>query len=202
MLGIDIGEGCDAANINNAIRELMAELKTKLDAQDSSISSGASGAQPLDATLTALAAVTTATDELIYATDVDTFTTTAFSSFVRGFLGSADVGTMLSTLGFAYSSTGTPGSSGWKVTIDLPLAGSTSKLRVNMGIKSVTANTLTTDSMLNNFSTVFGGVGSASSFSSGENENAYVGGATTSAISIYNSRSSTTNYFWVAFGLA
>lgn len=36
-LGIDIAENCDAANVNNAIREMMAQLKTKLDAIDASI---------------------------------------------------------------------------------------------------------------------------------------------------------------------
>jgi microcystin-dependent protein len=36
-LGIDIAENCDAANVNNAIREMMAQLKTKLDAIDTSI---------------------------------------------------------------------------------------------------------------------------------------------------------------------
>lgn len=36
-LGINIAEGCDAANINNAIRELMAEAKTKFDAIDASL---------------------------------------------------------------------------------------------------------------------------------------------------------------------
>lgn len=36
-LGIDIAENCDAANINNAQREMMAQLKTKLDAIDAAI---------------------------------------------------------------------------------------------------------------------------------------------------------------------
>jgi hypothetical protein len=40
-LGIDIGEGCDAANINNAIRELMAEAKAKFDSLDTAIAGAA-----------------------------------------------------------------------------------------------------------------------------------------------------------------
>lgn len=56
-------------------------------------------AQPVDATLTALAAVTTSADKLIYATGVDTFTTTTLSSFARTFLDDADAAAVLSTLG-------------------------------------------------------------------------------------------------------
>jgi hypothetical protein len=36
-LGINIAEGCDAANVNNAIRELMAEAKIKFDAIDGAL---------------------------------------------------------------------------------------------------------------------------------------------------------------------
>lgn len=36
-LGIDIAENCDAANVNNAIREVMAQAKTKFDSIDSTI---------------------------------------------------------------------------------------------------------------------------------------------------------------------
>ncbi len=55
--------------------------------------------QPLDATLTALAGVTVAADKLIYATGVDTFTTTDFSAFSRTLLDDADAATMRATLG-------------------------------------------------------------------------------------------------------
>lgn len=47
-------------------------------------------AQPLDATLTALAGVTTASDKLIYATGSDSFSTTDFTSFGRQLVASAD----------------------------------------------------------------------------------------------------------------
>lgn len=58
-------------------------------------------AQPLDATLTALAGVTTAADKLIYATGSDTFSTTDVTSAARGLLDDASVSAMRTTLGVA-----------------------------------------------------------------------------------------------------
>lgn len=55
--------------------------------------------QPLDATLTALAGVTTASDKLIYATGVDTFATTTFTSFGRSLVDDADAAAARTTLG-------------------------------------------------------------------------------------------------------
>ena len=58
-----------------------------------------SDAQPLDATLTALAGLTTAGDKLIYATASDTFTTTDFTAFGRTLVDDADAATARTTLG-------------------------------------------------------------------------------------------------------
>jgi hypothetical protein len=55
--------------------------------------------QPVDATLTALAGVTTAADKLIYATGSDTFTTTDLSSFARSILDDANAAASRTTLG-------------------------------------------------------------------------------------------------------
>ena len=60
---------------------------------------GITDAQALDATLTALAGVTVAADQLIYATGADAFTTTSLTSFGRSLLDDADAAAGRTTLG-------------------------------------------------------------------------------------------------------
>lgn len=60
---------------------------------------GISDAQPLDATLTALAGLSTAADAFIYATAADTFTTGTITSFGRSLVDDSDAGTARTTLG-------------------------------------------------------------------------------------------------------
>lgn len=56
--------------------------------------------QPLDATLTALAGLTTVADRLIYATAADVFTTATLTAFARTLLDDAAASNARSTLGF------------------------------------------------------------------------------------------------------
>ena len=58
-----------------------------------------SDAQPLDATLTALAGVTVANDQLIYATGADTFAVANFTAFGRSLVDDADAAAARTTLG-------------------------------------------------------------------------------------------------------
>jgi hypothetical protein len=70
-----------ATNVQAAINELDAEK------------------QPLDPTLTGLAAVVTAPDKLLYATALDTFAATDFSNFARSLLDDVDAAAARATLG-------------------------------------------------------------------------------------------------------
>jgi phage-related tail fiber protein len=66
---------------------------------------GITDAQPLDATLTALAGVSTSANQLIYATGADTFTTTSFTSFGRSLVDDTDAAAGRTTLGLGTIST-------------------------------------------------------------------------------------------------
>jgi hypothetical protein len=73
---------------------------TLVDDADAAAARTTLGAQGLDATLTALAAVTTAADQLVYSTGVDTFATSSLTSFGRTIAGSAQQSTTGTATGF------------------------------------------------------------------------------------------------------
>jgi len=66
---------------------------------------GITDAQGLDATLTALAGLSTSADQYIYATGSDTFTTASITSFGRSLVDDADAATARSTLGLGTMAT-------------------------------------------------------------------------------------------------
>ncbi|MDH0373895.1 phage tail protein [Pseudomonas aeruginosa] len=84
-----------------AMTALSAFARTLLDDADAATARTTLGAQPLDATLTALAGVVTAANKLIYATGADTFATTDLTAFARGLLGDASATEARTTLGMA-----------------------------------------------------------------------------------------------------
>lgn len=69
--------------------------------------------QPLDATLTALAALVTSADKMIYATGVDTFALNTLTAFARTLLDDPDAATALTTLGVVGGATYSMGASGY-----------------------------------------------------------------------------------------
>lgn len=76
--------------------------------------------QPLDATLTALAGVTTAADKVIYATGADEFATTDLTSFGRSLIDDASASAARTTLGLVI---GTDVAAQSSLASYLPLAG-------------------------------------------------------------------------------
>ena len=65
------------------------------------VTNSLAGKQPLDATLTAIAGLATAANQLIYSTGVDTFATSALTTFARSLLDDADAAAARLTLGAA-----------------------------------------------------------------------------------------------------
>lgn len=91
--------------------------------------------QPADATLTALAAVVTATDKLIYATAEDAFATTTLTAFARTILDDADASAARATLGLGTMATAAAADY-------LPLAGGTMTASILLPAGSVSAPVL------------------------------------------------------------
>ena len=92
MLSTDNATALTALGVSAFIRGL-------LDDADAAAARSTLGAQASDATLTALAGITTAANKLIYATGSDAFSTTDFTAFARTLLDDADAATARSTLG-------------------------------------------------------------------------------------------------------
>lgn len=76
-----------------------AFARTLLDDADAATARATLGAQPLDATITALAGLSTGPDKLPYSTGVDTFAETPFTPFARQLLDDVDAVTARATLG-------------------------------------------------------------------------------------------------------
>ena len=81
-----------------ALTTLTAFARTLLDDVDAATARGTLGAQAADATLTALAGVTVAANQLIYATGADTFAVTGLTAFARTLLDDVDAATARGTL--------------------------------------------------------------------------------------------------------
>ena len=91
--GINIGPNCPPGNIDNFARQIMADIA---DWYAAGGGGGGSG-QPLDATLTALAALTTAADQMPYTTGADAFAMTAATAFGRSLLAASSASSACSS---------------------------------------------------------------------------------------------------------
>lgn len=96
--------GISSINVQAALQELDAEKLSTSDA-----TTALAGKQPLDATLTALAALSTLADQLIYATGADAFAMTTLTAFARTLLDDIDAAAMRATLGLGTAATSNAG---------------------------------------------------------------------------------------------
>ena len=101
------GSTADHATFTGAVGEVTVDTtKDTLVIHDGATAGGfplarADQAQPVDATLTSIAALGTAADRLAYTTGVDTWAETALTAAARTVLDDATVAAMLATMGGA-----------------------------------------------------------------------------------------------------
>lgn len=113
--GVSIAEGWAPASVNNAIRALMAAIADGIDDGDFA---STSGLQPLDPTLTALAALTIANGKLIKGTGADTFATIDISAYGETLINLASAAALKSALGTVSVTASSIASPGY-VSLDL-----------------------------------------------------------------------------------
>lgn len=194
--GVNIQEGWSPSDVNNAIRALMADIASGITDGDFATTSGL---QPVDATLTALAGVSTSADDLILADGADSFTTLATTAYGQSLLALASASALkssLGTIGVTASSITNPG----YVSLDLTGNG-TADLTLQWGTGSIGGNTTGTITYPISFTSFAVCVANGGRNSTGNEGDVHVTAASgLSSQSIIHTSPSTAFYAWVAVG--
>lgn len=206
-LGVNIAEGCPAANMNNALRKALADVATGINVgllgtflASTTLAQArtALGVTEGSASQTAFAALTNAANLVPYMTGSDAWATTSLTSFARTLLDDGDAATARTTLGALGLTSASFGSN----TIDVRLTlGNGDTLVVKGGTGSLGGDSTATLSYGVTFSSapvviVSGGPSDTASEGSVHN---YGTPGTTSA-SIINTSGLTNTYTWLAIG--
>jgi len=197
--GVSIADGWSPPNVNNAIRALMADIAQGIE--DGDFAADTAGLQPLDATLTALAGVTTAADKVIYATGADTFATADLTAYGRTLIALANAAALKSALSVVTATSSTLAATG-HLALDLTGDG-TADIKLNWGTGTLGSSV----SFNSNFATSCWGVLYTATGKIGEDDDAdeinwvsskSVSGFTTSVDGDY---SSLPGIFYIAIGV-
>lgn len=187
---VNIAEGCPAGNMNNMGREMMAQIAVWRDSLGASY-------QAKDGTLTALAGLTTAADQLIYATGADAFAMTALTGFARSILGAADQAAAANLIGAVRVSAFFLGSPGY-----IEFQFGTNKFRVAWGSFTAAANGYTSVNYYSPFTSfsipVVSGVGEISP--TAQDNNPGTTSSTAAGFQVYNA-SNPAACFYIAVGV-
>lgn len=189
---VNIAEGCPAGNMNNMGREMMAQIAAWRDGLGTSY-------QAKDATLTAIAGLTTAADQIPYATGADTFAMTALSAFMRSALGAADSATAGQALGVPTISALSLGAPGY-VRFRL---GASTFLQIAWGTGTAPGAGSTGISYAAPFPSASFPIVSGANGSTSNDRNlpAVVGGsASASGFSVFNSSPGAVSFYYIAVG--
>lgn len=203
-LGVNIGEGCPPSNVNNAMRAIMAQMRTAINPvldgflSSTSLSSAlaALGAGGSSTSSTNFSNLTNAANKVPYMTGSDGWATTDFTSFGRSVAGCADAAALNSLLGAAGSS-GTFSAN----AIDIRLAIGTNTVCIKGGSGTLGGNTTATLSFGVTYGTapvciVTGGDNDVQS----EGQIRISANPTTTGVAIINAGPASGTYNWIAIG--
>ena len=206
-LGVNIAENCPPSNVNNAIREVCAQIRTAINPvlddflSSTSLSSALAAlgvAAPTSSTgLTNFGNLTNAANKVPYMTGSDGWSTTDFTSFGRSVVACGDAATLNTLLGGVSNTSATFGTN----TLDVRLKVGSDTLCIKGGTGTLAANTTATLS----FGVTFGAApvvlvsGGDADFQS-EGQIRSSAAATTTSIAIINAGPSSGTYNWIAFG--
>ena len=206
-LGVNIAENCPPSNVNNAMREIMAQVRTAINPVLDDFLSSTSLSSALTALgvpapssptgLTAFGNLTNAANKVPYMTGSDGWATADFTSFGRSVVACGDAATLNSLLGAVANSSSTFGAN----TVDVRLTAGSNTFVIKGGTGTLAANTTGTLS----FGVTFGAApvvmvsGGDGDFQSEGQIRSY-GVATTTGISIINAGPASGTYNWIALG--
>lgn len=193
--GVSIAEGWSPASVNNAIRAVMAAIATGIDDGDFATTSGL---QPLDATLTALAALTIANGKLIKGTGTDTFTTVDISSFGETLINLADYAALRTGLGAITSPASSLANPGY---VKLNIGGTNVTLQWGTGsISSNSTGTITYPTAFSTFGICVVSGGSNNTSREGDVHTTAASGLASQAI-VNTQAGGDVTYNWIAVGI-
>jgi len=205
-LGINIAEGCPAANVNNGMRKMMADVATGvnfsllgsfLSSTTLSQAQSALGVPATSTSLTNFGALTNSANSLPYMTGANAWSTTTLTSFARTLLDDGDAATMLTTLGIVASSL-TATTNGNGTSIGLVISGTTYQIQFG----TVTVGGATTAAIT--FPVAFSGtpvvICSGGSTNTGSSANDRITAVSSSGATITSDYGTSHTSRWVALG--
>jgi hypothetical protein len=199
VLGINIAENCGAANVNNGLREALAQLAAQLQPWIPIVASVASK-QDADATLTALAGLPTAANKGVYFTGLDTAGLYDLSALGRTLSASADAAAACNTLGavrVAALSLANPG------YVKFQVGAAPLYFMIAWGTFTANANTTTAVNYAASFPTASFPLVNAGRTNAGAQDNdpfAQGGTATTSGFTVYSPSDTANSGYYISVG--
>lgn len=203
-LGVNVGEGCPPSNVNNALRAIMAQMRTAIDPtldnflSSTSLSSArtALGVAESSTSMANFAALTNSANKLPYMTGTDAWSLADLTSFARTILAAGDasaVNALLSggtAIGVLASSIANPG------YIKLNIAGSDFLIQWGSTGVSSSGGSVTYPTAFSSFSVAVCNSGN----SDPQNNGAAVGSASTTGFTYTTGTTGSGTLNWIACG--